>query len=172
MLIEVIDTIDHALVIESYLEIEKGISWREYPNGRQTGLQYHSGLDPWTDAVGAGRGRTTPGLTWTDTEINPYFKGTYFEEIIIKYKLLRTRLLWLKPYSCYSMHTDTSTRVHVPIITNDHCYFVFRENGLFNMPVGHVYHVNTLEEHSAMNCSKEWRLHLIGAVEPTLIGIN
>ena len=158
-----IDIVDHALVKKSYLEIEKGISWSEYPNGKQAGLQYHIGSDPWTDAVG----RMKPGQTWIDTEINPYFKDTYFEELIIKYKLFRTRLLWLKPFSCYSMHRDDTTRVHIPIITNKHCFFVFRENGLFNMPEGHVYHVNTLEEHSAMNCSTEWRLHLIGAVIPT-----
>ena len=161
MLIQVIDDVDHALVKESYLELEKGINWVEYPNGKQTGLQYHVGSDPWDDAVG----RMKPGQTWTDTEINPYFKGTYFEELISKYKLLRTRLLWLKPYSCYSMHRDDSTRVHVPIVTNDRCYFVFRDHGLFNMTAGHVYHVNTLEEHSAMNCSTEWRLHLLGGVE-------
>ena len=164
MLIEVIDDIDHALVKKYYLAIEKDIIWNEYPNGKQVGLQYNLGSDPWTDAVG----KMNPRKTWTDTEINPYFKGTYFEELITKYKLLRTRLLWLKPYSCYSMHRDKSTRVHIPIITNDHCYFVFKEKGLFNMPVGHVYHVNTLEEHSAMNCSKEWRLHLLGEVKPTL----
>jgi hypothetical protein len=160
MLIDVIDSIDQELVKESYLKIEKGITWIEYPNGKQTGLQYHPGSDPWEDAVG----RMKPGQTWTDTEINPYFKGTYFEEIITKYKLLRTRLLWLKPYSCYSMHRDDSTRIHVPIITNDRCFFVFRNSGLFNMPTGQVYHVNTLDEHSAMNCSTEWRLHLLGAV--------
>ena len=156
----VIDDIDHILVKKSYLEIEPGISWNEYNNGKQTGLQYHLGLDPWSDAVG----RMKPNQRWDDAEINPYFKGTYFEEIITKYKLMRTRLMWLRPFSCYSMHRDTSTRVHIPIITNDKCFFVFREDGLFNMPSGHVYEVNTLKEHSAMNCSSEWRLHLLGAV--------
>lgn len=160
MLLEVIDDLDQTLIKESYFKIEQGIEWSEYPNGKQAGLQYHEGSDPWNDAVG----RMKPGQTWDDAVINPYFKNTYFEELIIKYKLMRTRLMFLKPYSCYSMHRDDTTRIHIPIITNDRCYFVFKEFGLFNMPEGHVYHVNTLTEHSAMNCSTEWRLHLLGAI--------
>jgi hypothetical protein len=166
MTVKIIDDIDISLILSCYNNIESNIIWNEFPNGRQAGLQYIKGNDPWKDAPGRGM----VGRPWFDenVELNSYFKDTIFEEIINKYKLTRTRLMWLKPFSCYSMHRDLTTRLHVPIMTNNHCYFVFREHGLFNMPAGHVYHVNTLEEHSAMNCSIEWRLHLLGAVESPL----
>jgi len=52
MLYNVIDKIDHDLILNEYLKIEKDILWSEYPNGKQTGLQYTNGNDPWSDAVG------------------------------------------------------------------------------------------------------------------------
>jgi hypothetical protein len=161
MTFRVLDEVDITSIIEFYNQIEKDIPWIEYPNGKQAGLQYHEGSDPWSDAVG----RMKKGQSWTENVlINPFFKGTIFEEIISKYKITRTRLMWLRPYSCYSMHRDDSPRLHIPLITNDHCFFIFREHGLFNMPTGHAYWVDTQKEHSAMNCSTEWRLHLLGAL--------
>ncbi len=160
MLYDVIDKIDSDLILNEYLKIEKDIPWSEYPNGKQTGLQYTDGNDPWTDAVG----RMKIGQDWNNCLLNPFFKGTLFEEIIKKYKLVRTRLMWLKPYSCYSMHRDDSKRLHVPIVTNDNCFFVFKNEGLISMTTGNVYEVDTTEPHSAMNCSSEWRLHLLGGL--------
>lgn len=163
MTIKIIDEINISSILRCYNRIESNIIWTEFPNGRQTGLQFIKGNDPWQDAVG----RLKTGQTWDENvEVNPYFKDTIFEEIINKYKLTRTRLIWLKPYSCYSMHRDATIRMHIPLITNQRCYFVFREDGLFNMPAGHVYEVDTTKEHSAMNCSSEYRLHLIAAYHP------
>lgn len=159
-MIKLLDNVDVTQILECYRKIEDGIKWSEYPNGKQTGLQYLGG-DPWTDAVG----RLKAGQQWdTNAQLNPYFKDTIFEEIIKKYKITRTRFMWLKPYCCYSMHKDDSARIHIPLITNDDCYFVFKESGIFNMPAGGVYWVNTILPHSAMNCSTQWRLHLLGAL--------
>jgi hypothetical protein len=160
-MIELLDNVDITPILECYKDLEDGIYWAEYPNGKQSGLQYTEGNDPWTDAVG----RLKPNQKWkTDVHLNPYFKDTVFEELIEKYKITRTRLLWLKPYSCYSMHKDDTPRIHIPLITNDKCYFVFKDKGCFNLPEGGVYWVDTREYHSAMNCSAEWRLHLLGAL--------
>ena len=160
MTIRVIDDVNVTSILDCYTQIEKGIQWSEYPNGKQVGLQYIDG-DPWTDAVG----RMKPNQKWSlDSPLNPYFKGTIFEELIAKYKITRTRLMWLKPYSCYSMHKDDSVRLHIPLITNENCFFVFRDEGLRQMPVGHAYWVDTVKYHSAMNCSADWRLHLLGAL--------
>jgi hypothetical protein len=160
-MIQLLDNVDANALLDCYKQIENGIKWVEYPNGKQTGLQYNLGNDPWEDAVG----RLKAGQKWTaDALLNPYFKDTIFEELIKKYKITRTRLLWLKPYSCYSMHKDDTPRIHVPIITNDSCFFVFKDKGCFNLPVGGVHWVDTTQYHSAMNCSSEWRLHLLGAL--------
>jgi hypothetical protein len=160
MSIDKIDNLDISPILDQYRGLESDIVWTEYPNGKQTGLQYIDG-DPWTDAVG----RLKIGQKWTtDARLNPRFAGTIFEELITKYKITRTRLMWLKPYCCYSMHKDDTPRIHIPLITNDDCYFVFKDEGIANMQIGHVYLVDTTKYHSAMNCSTEWRLHLLGAL--------
>jgi hypothetical protein len=159
MTIKVIDEIDISPILDNYYQLEKNIVWSEFPNGKQAGLQYTEGNDPWNDAVG----RVKPEHCWKDAKLNSYFNNSIFETVISKYKITRTRLMWLKPFSCYSMHRDDSVRLHIPLITNDKCFFVFKEDGLHNMEIGKVYWVDTLKEHSAMNCSSEWRLHLLGA---------
>jgi hypothetical protein len=159
-MISLLDTIETSSILTAYKQLEDGIKWIEYPNGKQTGLQYNAGNDPWEDAVG----RMKAGQKWTtDALVNPYFKDTIFEELIKKYKMTRTRLMWLKPYSCYSMHRDDTPRIHIPLVTNDHCFFVFRDKGCFNLSVGGVHLVDTTQYHSAMNCSTEWRLHILGS---------
>ena len=67
--------------------------------------------------------------------------------------------------TCYSMHRDTTPRIHIPMITNPECYFIFKQGIVQHMPAGSVYWTNTVEPHTFMNCSNRPRLHLIGAVE-------
>ena len=160
MIFQIMSSVDHTALLNEYTNIEKDIQWSEYPNGKQAGLQYLYS-DPWNDAVG----RMKPSDDWSKCILNPFFKNTVFEEIINEFGLKRTRLMWLKPRSCYSMHRDDSPRLHIPLITNEQCFFVFKDYGLFEMPIGNAYKVDTRETHSAMNCSTEWRLHLIGAFQ-------
>lgn len=160
-MIKILEDLDITPFLDCYNQREKLIQWSEFPNGKQVGLQYRQGGCVWTDAVG----KTKPGPSWREgSHINPLFRDTIFETIIEKYKLRRTRLMWIKPLSCYSMHQDFSPRLHIPLITNPDCYFVFKETGLHHFPTGHAYWVDTTKEHSAMNCSSEWRLHLLGSI--------
>ena len=159
--ITVINAIDIAPVLECYNKIEHGIVWTDYGHkGRQTGIQYKDVEDPWSSAVGKSRGQER---TYTNT--NPYFAGTIFEELVREYKLSRARLMWVGPYACYSMHRDTTPRIHIPLITNPACYFVFKLGVIEHMPVGSVYKADTTRLHTFMNCSNEHRLHLVGVVE-------
>jgi hypothetical protein len=160
-MIKILDDFDVKELLEFYKKVEDDILWTEYNNGKQTGLQYRTGSNQWTDAVGPWKQGETK---WKDGLINSFFIGTPFEEVISKYNLYRTRLMWAKPFACYSMHQDYSPRVHIPLITNPDCYFVFKETGLTHLPVGKVYWTDTTKFHTAMNCSKEWRLHLVGEV--------
>ena len=157
-MIKVLEDLDITPLLECYKNLEDNIQWSEFPTGKQVGIQHRKDCDPWSDAVGQPDSRG-----WKEEMfINQFFKNTPFEYYINKYKIRRTRLMWIKPHSCYSMHRDYTPRLHIPIITNPDCYFVFKKEGLFNMPVGHIYWVDTTKEHSAMNCSNEWRLHLLG----------
>lgn len=143
----------------SYYNIEKDLVWTDYGNKKQVGLQFKDLEDPWASAVG-----TSKGNELTYTNLNSIFKDTVFEEVINKYNLIRTRLMWVSPMTCYSMHKDSTPRIHIPMITNPECYFVFKQGIIQHMPVGSVYWTNTVNLHTFMNCSDKPRLHLIGVV--------
>ena len=153
-------SIDINPILESYSKLEGGIQWYEYGKGRQACLQYKLDEDPWLSAAGVNRGQE---LKYT--ELNPYFKDTIFEQLINQYNLKRSRLMWVEPMSCYSMHRDSTPRLHIPMITNPQCFFVFKQGIVQHMPAGYIYKVNTMEQHTFMNCSEERRLHLIGVLD-------
>jgi hypothetical protein len=160
-LIKTIDQIDITSLVNSYCEIENSIRWSP-PNSTinwQTGLQYKVGDDPWTSAGGKSKGDE---LSYS--ELNPFFKNTIFEDIITKYKLKRTRLMWVGSKTCYSFHSDQTPRIHIPLITNPDCYFLFKTGIMFNLNINSVYWVNTTKIHTFINCSDFNRLHLVGIV--------
>lgn len=161
-MIKLLDTIDHESIIEKYRAIEDQLKWTDYGHkGKQCGLQYKIGDDPWTSVVGPSKGNE---LSYD--EINPFFKNTIFEELIVKYQLYRTRFMWVGPFACYSMHKDESPRVHIPLITNKDCLFVFRSKVPTHLSAGSVFWTDTRNTHSFMNCSEQPRLHIVGAVKP------
>lgn len=148
-------------VLDCYKKIESGIQWTDYGHkGRQAGVQYCPEENYWESAVGKNKGN---GLVYT--ELNPYFKDTIFEDIIKQYNLHRTRLMWVGPYACYTMHKDDNPRIHVPIITNPSCYFLFKSGMLKYLEPGFVWWVDTRRHHTFINCSDQERLHLVGVVE-------
>ena len=160
-MIKTIGPIDSSKILEVYNDIESGIQWTNFGHkGRQTGLQYSEGNDPWSDAVGRYQGKDES----TYNLINPYYKNTIFEELITEYKLYRTRLMWVGPFAAYSMHYDATPRLHIPLVTNKDCYFVFKRGTVEHLSLGHVYHTDTRYEHTFMNASDQPRLHFVGVV--------
>lgn len=160
-MIKVLAKIDEQLILDSFNLIEENIIWTSYGHkGRQAGLQYKDNEDPWTSAVGRSAGQES-----TYTNLNPFFKDTIFEELINQYNLTRTRLMWVDPYACYSIHKDETPRVHIPLITNPQCYFVFQSGRIIHLNKKLVWWVDTRKAHTFMNCSDFPRLHLVGAVE-------
>ena len=159
-MIKVVKIIDINPILESYSKIESDMVWTEYGHkGKQTGLQYYNNEDPWSSSVGISRSRE---LEYN--RLNPFFKDTIFEELIKEYDLKRTRLMWVYPFACYSMHSDTTPRIHIPIITNLECYFVFKNGLMEHLKIGSSYWVDTRLHHTFINCSEHKRLHLVGVV--------
>ena len=159
MLVEKIKNIDADKILEAYHTIEHGLQWTSSGHkSDQVGLQYREGDDPWTSAVG----KRTVKDEQVYSLLNPYFKDTIFEEIIKEYKLYRSRLMWVNPFSCYTIHDDSTKRLHIPLITNPECYFLFKQGELFHLEKGGVYIVNTQRYHTFINCSDKRRLHLVG----------
>lgn len=163
-MINLLQKIDITQIKDDYLALEDKIHWTKHgTKGLQTGLQFKPGDDPWTSATGS---RQYSEVAYSN--LNPFFKDTYFEDIINQFNLLRTRLIWINPYSCYSLHRDEHPRVHIPLVTNSECYFVFHEadySSITHLAAGNVYWVDTRKCHTFMNCSDADRLHLVGVVK-------
>ena len=159
-MIKIIETCPITEILDCYFKIEKGIIWTEYNGKKQSGLQFKENEDPWASAVGKSQGNE-----FDYTNLNPFFKDTIFENLINQYKLKRTRLMWTSPMTCYSMHRDSTPRVHIPLITNSDCYFVFQQGIVQHLPIGYAYWFDTTKKHTFINCSTKSRLHLIGVVQ-------
>ena len=182
-MIKILNSIDITDILAEYHRLEPGIQWTSSGHkGRQAGLQYKSESEPWVteskinpetnqpwtknewnSAVGRNR-----GMELEYNMLNPYFKDTIFEKLIVDYKMYRTRFMWVNRMSCYSIHKDYTPRVHFPLITNPECYFVFKENdttaSITYMETGNVYWADTRKNHTFINCSEMERLHLVGVV--------
>lgn len=162
-MIKLIQNIDINPILDEYFKLEDDMVWTEYGHkGKQTGLQYIDSEDPWTSAVGLCKTEES-----AYSQLNPFFKDTIFEQIIKEHNLIRTRLMWVYPFACYSMHRDSSPRIHIPLITNVDCYFVFKEGLIEHLKTGSVYWVNTQLWHTFINCTTKKRLHLVGVTSKT-----
>lgn len=160
-LIKNISQIDLSVMLDFYRNIENSIVWSNFDKkGKQAGLQFFSGIDYWSNATDR---VNVPSRKFLN--MNPFFKSSPFEEVINKFQMKRSRLMWLDSWSCYTFHKDDSPRIHIPLITNSNAYILFRSGLIYHLSPGSVYWVNTKEEHSAMNGSEEPRLHLVGCVE-------
>lgn len=156
-----IDNINHAQLLDWYYRHEQKIKWLTTPGKtRQTSIQYADRDDVFlssTAPLAQDRSETEYHL------LNSLYVNTPFEDVVKKYNLVRTQLVWLEPRSCYNIHTDLSAQLHIPLVTNNDCTFIFPdESNMFHLPVGGVYTVNTDKPHSFCNFSEESRLHLLG----------
>jgi hypothetical protein len=99
--------------------------------------------------------------------INEEFQGTAVESLLRKlpFQFGRTRLIKMPPKSCLSIHWDTSLRWHYAIVTNPACYLIHMQGdqGTFHhIPAdGYLYEMDARMTHTAINASKEPRIHLV-----------
>lgn len=157
-----LDTIKVDDVLLDYAKINNDIRWVYSGKGAQTGVQYLAPDDPFISAVGT---IPTDKLEKDYNLTNPLFQNTLFEDIIKKYDLYRSRLMWVNGSSCYSIHRDNSPRLHIPLITNPDCMFIFPDSPeLVHLLEGNIYAVNTLKKHSFCNFSSTPRLHFVGCI--------
>ena len=78
----------------------------------------------------------------------------------------RSRLMVLRPKSCLTFHTviGATMRFHIPIVTNPDCMFIHNvpEPIVSKMPtVGQLYTFDSSIPHTAINASREQRVHLV-----------
>lgn len=75
----------------------------------------------------------------------------------------RARYMALRQKSCLTYHIDQDNvmRIHIPIITNSNCFFVNNDIvGRMEIP-GKAYIFNSSVKHTAVNASRESRVHLV-----------
>ena len=99
----------------------------------------------------------------------PQFKGTAIEEYMqwLGVPVYRTRIMLSRPKTTYSIHKDYSPRLHLPLVTNEQCFFLFANpERLIHMPAdGRTYWVDTRQSHTFLNGSVFDRLHLVMIVD-------
>lgn len=139
-----------------------------YPDG-QLAVQTN---DPTETNYTAGIGKSTaktPEWEHQFCHLQPILKGTVIEDYLtwLDVPVYRTRIMASRAKSCYSIHRDYSPRLHLPLITNKQCNFVFANPArLIHMPAdGSTYWVDTRLEHTFMNGSLDSRLHLVMIVK-------
>lgn len=113
----------------------------------------------------------TQGDNYLTVDINekdyyvPLFNIPYINSIMNEHKLVRTRVMKMKPKTCYYWHNDTTKRLHIPVITHEHC-FLLLDNERVHLPAdGSAYVIDTTKMHTALNCSKINRVHIVGCFQ-------
>ena len=96
------------------------------------------------------------------------FVNTEFHKLINKlsekYKIFRGRFMLSQHKTCLTYHKDSTKRIHIPIYTNDNCMMIINDV-VYRLPFGNTYIVDTTHFHTALNASKDSRVHLVFSVE-------
>lgn len=130
-------------------------------------LQHRKGVEsPWNIVDGLESLKVYNGASESDfDQIHETFINTTFENIINDFQLFRTRIMIMKGKSCYSFHSDSTWRLHIPIMTTKDCVFYFpNHKEQYHLELGKVYLVNTRETHTFINASTKDRWHLVGCI--------
>jgi hypothetical protein len=91
------------------------------------------------------------------------FDIPYINSIMDEHKLVRTRLMRMKKKTCYYWHKDLTKRLHIAIDTHPHC-FLLVDGEQFHIPADGTPHIiDTTKMHTALNASKQDRIHIVGA---------
>ena len=99
--------------------------------------------------------------------LNEWFKNSYVEEVINEinkhYNTTKWRFMKLtSERRAYSYHRDETKRLHIPLLTNEDCFFIIDEQ-LYKMnQVGRVYEMDTTKKHTALNLGWSDRIHMVG----------
>lgn len=106
-------------------------------------------------------------LTQSDFNVlHDEIKDTYLayihDELSKEYHIGRYRIMAMKHKKVMSIHTDTTKRIHIPVVTNENCLMMI-ERIIHHMPAdGHAYLADTTKPHTAFNADhKLLRLHLL-----------
>ena len=97
--------------------------------------------------------------------IQPSLKGTEIEKIINEFSAFRARIMVMQPKACYSVHSDPTPRIHIPIVSNSGCWMMWPTNQVCRrLPTGILYWADTTNLHTFINGGDKPRIHLVMCV--------
>jgi hypothetical protein len=142
------------------------------PNAQLAIQTTNSNLTNWSTGTGASPNKSK---NWEKEfcYIHPDLKNSPVDNYLswLGVPVYRTRLMLSRERSCYSIHKDYSPRLHLPLVTNDQCKFLFTDPvELISMPAdGRTFWTDTRKPHTFINCSNQQRLHLVMIVDEMLM---
>jgi hypothetical protein len=89
----------------------------------------------------------------------------YTNSVLAQLGMYRSRLMRMKPKTCYSYHWDPTKRMHIPLITNENNFFVIDDEVSRYPADGSYYLVDTTKKHTFVNASFDSRIHIVGCVD-------
>ncbi len=92
------------------------------------------------------------------------FDLPYTNSVLNNLNVYRARVMNMKPKTCYTYHQDWSKRLHIPLITNENCFFIIDDKVSRYPADGRSYIVDTTKMHTFVNASLENRIHIVGCV--------
>ena len=92
------------------------------------------------------------------------FDLPYTNSILKENKVCRARVMKMKGKTCYTYHQDWTKRLHIPLITNENCWLIV-DKEIMHLPAdGSLYIIDTTKFHTAVNASREDRIHIVGCL--------
>lgn len=110
-------------------------------------------------------------MDWS--KLNPMFRNTYLEEVYStiseEYWIGRSRFMVMDGSNrALSYHYDDGLRLHIPLQTNPHAWFINAKEELVRMDeLGRLYSLDAKQYHSALNLDRngDKRIHIVFSVE-------
>lgn len=124
-----------------------------------------------TDQGTSGEGQLAK-LDYKEEDFNVFaYDLPYTNSILSELKMYRSRLMNMPPKYCYSYHKDPTPRMHIPLITNENCFFVVNDEVIRLPADGNHYLIDTRKIHTFVNASFENRLHIVGCVNEEIFPV-
>lgn len=94
--------------------------------------------------------------------LNSELKNSLLGALIEKHNGFRTRIMLMPPRQCYSIHSDPTARLHIPIVTNDQCWMIWpRHDTCRQLQPNLVHWTDTRKPHTFVNGSTTDRIHIV-----------
>ena len=89
---------------------------------------------------------------------------TYTNQVLKDLNVYRARVMRMPSKTCYSYHQDYTRRLHIPLITNENCFFVIDDEVIRYPADGNYYVADTRKFHTFVNASWEERIHIVDCI--------